>query len=694
MNCVMKHLNIPHLTLALVLLTALNSCQTTGVKYPEVSPIFGLAQPIHLTVEETPVTLIDYFSQRPEIDSFQTHESITWRYDTSAYTCYLSANKSSKLPKLTTLKVFISGVPYSILVRMHSLSLAKSVVLPMDTEQHANKSWIKLVDIKKHSIQVKTAEETYILAFWENFELAPRKVEDGLYEIPIPPFAKRNRRSYIRIYGATDQTEAPDLLIPLVKGKVVQDPRKLNRQDFQTNIVYFVMIDRFVNGKPENDAPLSDSSLVQEANFMGGDIKGITMKIQDGYFDSLGVNTLLISPVTQNPKDAWSLSASPDIKSSGYHGYWPVSSSQIERRFGDEKELQELLDAAHAHNMNVLLDYVPGYVHQDHSVYQLHPEWATSKGPRDSSMNAMSLTENKPSAWLAPYLPTLNLKDQLVTRAMADSALYWLKKFHFDGFGHYASEQVPPNYWRTLNTKIKNDLSIPQSRKVFQMKRSLHKHHLYTYTMDNDHLSAHANTYFYDVAVQALALPNGDMTKIADALNMNLHLFGFHNLMGNMSGNPDKQRIIKKADETSIKSSTDKDLELRYKDLKLLNALNMTIPGVPMLFYGDEFGLPGVGDPHHHKMMYFDLSKQEQEVFASVQSLTRTRRSSMALLYGDFSIVEATKDILVFKRSYFRESVYVVINKGQDPYVKDVNGQPFFTCGPMDYHIKFVYQDQ
>ena len=69
--------------------------------------------------------------------------------------------------------------------------------------------------------------------------------------------------------------------------------------------LYFMMVDRFNNGKTDNDFPVADNRIQPIANYMGGDFVGITDKIKSGYFKDLGMNTLWLSPITKNPKDAW-----------------------------------------------------------------------------------------------------------------------------------------------------------------------------------------------------------------------------------------------------------------------------------------------------------------------------------------------------------------------------------------------------
>ena len=95
------------------------------------------------------------------------------------------------------------------------------------------------------------------------------------------------------------------------------------------------------------------------------------------------MNTVWISPITANAEGAWglwqdSLRTQVSSKFSGYHGYWPVSCNQVDRRFGSRKAMTALTDGAHHRGMNVLLDYVGNHVHEDHPLMDVHRDWTTN----------------------------------------------------------------------------------------------------------------------------------------------------------------------------------------------------------------------------------------------------------------------------------------------------------------------------
>ncbi len=120
--------------------------------------------------------------------------------------------------------------------------------------------------------------------------------------------------------------------------------------------VYFMLTDRFYNGDPSNDKPLGrkqDGGPLR--SFMGGDLKGITMKIEEGYFRDLGVNVLWITPPIEQihgfTDEGWG-------KTYAYHGYWARDWTNIDPNYGTMMDLKELVKTAHKNGIRILLDVV------------------------------------------------------------------------------------------------------------------------------------------------------------------------------------------------------------------------------------------------------------------------------------------------------------------------------------------------
>lgn len=112
-------------------------------------------------------------------------------------------------------------------------------------------------------------------------------------------------------------------------------------------MIYQILIDRFNGGwatPPQNDI-----------TFLGGTLKGITDKLD--YIQSLGATAIWLSPFFANAEN-------------GYHGYHTVDYERIDPHFGTWKDLENLIDKAHAKNMKVIADFVPNHCHINHPFFQ------------------------------------------------------------------------------------------------------------------------------------------------------------------------------------------------------------------------------------------------------------------------------------------------------------------------------------
>jgi glycosidase len=532
----------------------------------------------------------------------------------------------------------------------------------------------------KTDITISTNITEGVYAYWNNFRIEAKKVGDN-YQILIPPFAKYEPRSHIRIFGYNKIAASNALLIPLAKGTVLTDPSKLNNSDWHSSTMYFMMVDRFVNGDTSNDKPVNDPSILAKAQYYGGDIKGITQKIKDGYFKELGINTIWVSPITQNPTDAWGQFEDPDTKFSGYHGYWPITSTSVDFRLGSSADVKEMLRIAHNNGLSVLLDYVANHVHEQHSVYQKNKDWATPLYLPDGSMNTERWDDERLTTWFDTFLPTLDLENQEVTDFMVDSALHWITEYDFDGFRHDATKHIPNNFWRTLNRKVKK-VSQEKGKYIYQIGETYGTHDLINSYIGSGLLDAQFDFNMYDNALPVFATEDESMTRLGEALEASLNTYGHHHLMGNISGNQDKPRFMSYADGTlnfntpwmeykriGWKQNIQVQDSIAYRKMAMFNAFNMTIPGIPIIYYGDEIGMAGAGDPDNRRMMRFEnLKKHEAGLQKEIANQIKTRNSNMALLYGNFKILENTDKVLTYKRKYFDNEVIVTLNKDNWTY--------------------------
>ena len=132
--------------------------------------------------------------------------------------------------------------------------------------------------------------------------------------------------------------------------------------------VYFLLTDRFVNGNTANDHSYNRgcdqngnvvSGMDERATFHGGDFAGLTSKIEEGYFEDLGVNAIWLSaPYEQIHGYLTGSNAVPTYAHYAYHGYYVLDYTQTDANFGTAEEFQTLVDTAHRHGLRVILDIV------------------------------------------------------------------------------------------------------------------------------------------------------------------------------------------------------------------------------------------------------------------------------------------------------------------------------------------------
>lgn len=543
---------------------------------------------------------------------------------------------------------------------------------------------ISTYQAKDGKLSIRTnAKPDKVVATWQNVVLPSSMVvtSDSIITINIPTEAAAMNRSYMRVWASNTNGISNDLLVPLAKGKVITDAASLDRHDKHRNILYSLMIDRFNNGNKLNDKKLNEADVLPIVDYMGGDIAGVTQKIRDGFFNNLGINTIWISPITQNPYDAWGLNAKPVTRFSGYHGYWPIYVTAIDERFGTDAELKEMLAVAHDNGLNVILDYVANHMHVNSPTLKKNPDWTTPAKTPDGRDNLELWDEFRLTTWFDKHIPTLDLERAEIYEPLTDSALYWVANYDFDGFRHDATKHIPEVYWRTLTGKMKSRFP---DKELYQIGETYGSPELINSYVKSGMLDAQFDFNVYDVATGAIAQPDGSMKSLAAVISNSLNTYGYHNLMGYITGNHDRPRYISLAggslsfDEDSKAAGWNREITVgdstSYDKLALLEAVMFTIPGVPTLYQGDEYGVPGGNDPDNRHMMNFDgYNARETAVKDKVKKLAALRTSNMALIYGDMIPLYADDNVMVFARNYMGNIALVGINKSDKEQVVDVS---------------------
>ena len=570
------------------------------------------------------------------------------------------------------------------------------------SENTDNKMFLHVYDYKSTSrystfifyleSKIKNANKSNIYAYLDN-KLLPQKfikINGKIIAVVIPNKllkGKQTLRAAVSVDGVVSN----------IQEHIIFDGKPTDNSHFNWNdaILYSIMIDRFYDGDKSINSFIKHDSLENKANYMGGDLQGIIDKINSEYFDSLGVNVIWISPVYDNPEEAFREYPAPHRYYSGYHGYWPISSQAVENRFGSFEKLKELVDTAHKHNIKILLDFVSNHVHKDHPFFKEHRDWFGKLELPNGKLNLRLWDEYRLTTWFEPYLPSFDYEGSKETlETMTDNAVWWLNQTGADGFRHDAVKHVPNIFWRTLTKKIKEKVAPLRNLDIYQIGETFGSYDLISSYVNNGQLSSQFNFNLYDVALPTFI--NSDLSF--DGLNKEMHktfsVYGNLHLMGNIMDSHDKNRFMSFADgdldvsqwsaaEIGWNNPPQVDNPENYKKLILYMAYMNTIPGIPVVYYGSEFGMSGASDPDNRRMMRFgnQLTKYEKETLKEVKNIINTRKNHSALRYGDFYTLIADESVYAYLRSDFNERLFVVINKSKEQKMVSVH-LPEFLKSP------------
>lgn len=577
---------------------------------------------------------------------------------------------------------------YNSLMTVGNLTSSKLPVLY--TKRSGGRNIVIGIENKADTIFVLWQNHLLDASFW--------KLDTNGILINVPGNSKKFMRSFIRVYAANQTGLSNEIMVPLHRGKVLTTPDKLERSDFHAMIMYFMMVDRFKNGNPSNDAPVNDPEIDPKVNFMGGDLAGINQALENGYFRELGINALWISPITQNPLKGYVEFPPPHRKFSGYHGYWPITLTTVDTRFGTSDELKQLVDDAHDADMNMILDFVAHHAHEDYPVFKIHPDWVTPLELPGNRKNIRIWDEQRLTTWFDTFLPTFDLSRPEVTEMVSDSALFWIKNYEFDGFRHDAAKHVPELFWRTLTRKLDHEVVLPDKRPVYQIGETFGSRDLVGSYISPGMLDAQFEFNLYWDIRSSFAYDHTSFRDLNYSLLQSFSYYGEHNLMGNITGNQDMPRVTSFAggaldpSEDATEAGWKRDIQVMdtngYRRLAMLHAFNMTIPGIPVIYYGDEFGMPGAGDPDNRRMMRFEgLNIHETNLKNTVAKLARMRAAYLALTYGDFRTIRVTDRTYVYLRSYFDQAAVVIFNKDKQPRKIEFSLPERFNASVLKSHF-------
>ena len=454
---------------------------------------------------------------------------------------------------------------------------------------------------------------------------------------------------------------------------------------WQDSTMYLIFTDRFLD--TDGDMPQSPIGEVNPiAGYLGGDFNGITTKIKEGYFERLGVNLLWLSPVYENTEQSWAGGDGVN-RFTGYHGYWPIDPLKTESRYGDaemgsDERLKELIEAAHEHGIRVLFDLVHNHVHEEHSYCKEHPSWCEVTCTCGSPGCAWEGPDGKPlTCQFASYLPDLNYRNHDILLRQIEDTLKLVERYDVDGVRVDAAKHMDHIIMRRLRQRL--DALEAQGAAPFYAVGET-----YTggdgYELIMRYVSDHELHGQFDFPllypIREVFGKEGSFRALEEAVRRSETAYGeAYTWMSPFLGNHDIPRFATESlgnDWDPWSSSLDVMAQgpassIEDAQWNLINRMSLgfafllTQPGIPLVYYGDEIGLAGSGDPDNRRMMDWEWNAAQRELFERVAALGRARQDQEPLRRGARRELYVDDTLYVYARHQGPgEVVIVAMNKG------------------------------
>lgn len=416
--------------------------------------------------------------------------------------------------------------------------------------------------------------------------------------------------------------------------------RVVPHQDWAEAVLYFVILDRFADGDPNNNRGVSRTA---KGTFHGGDLRGLRDQLDE--LAELGITALWITPVVTNIPGFVTGAGFPDW---GYHGYWADDFTSIDPRFGSEDELLALVDAARERGIAVLLDVVYNHVGYD-SRYERTPStrrWL--RIPADGTCGDDDVTS------CLAGLPDLRTEQAEVAEYLFEAHLGLARRVGLAGFRLDTVKHVAPEFWLEHRRRTRAELG-----EDFFLLGELwggDAEVLDPY-FAADSLDAGFDFGFAGSAI-AFAQGRGRVVAFDAYLSHRRNARQGYHLAHYLSSH----------DVPGALYQLGGDREL----FRLVAVLQLTVSGIPTIFYGEEVGRLGGEWPDNRSDMPWGERAilpgaglpRDEALRDLYRTLIRTRRDHPALWRGSHRGLVMEGDTYVFERRDHGDVVIVAINRG------------------------------
>lgn len=415
-------------------------------------------------------------------------------------------------------------------------------------------------------------------------------------------------------------------------------------------VVYQIFPSRFATTQPV-DKKLWYKAPVTPMDNLHGNLRGIIEHLD--YIKDLGIDVVYLTPI---------------FKSNSCHKYDTIDYYQVDPSFGTTEDLKELVQKSHERGMKVVLDAVYNHSGREFFAFQDILE----KGEKSRYLDWYFIDELPPKGeWgeipnfkcFGYYggMPKLNLKNPEVEKYITDVACYWIKECDIDGWRLDVGDEISHFFWKNFRKAIK---AVKKDMLIIG--------EIWHYAgdfLEGDEWDTVMNYPFYLNLIDLLADEKINVSQFVQNLG---YLKGRLNkkcypLMWNLIDSHDTARFLHLCNDNKKKQH-------------LAAAFQLLLPGMPMVYYGDEYAMPGANDPDCRRGMYWDEEYQDKEMYNWYKKLMQIRKTHACVVEGEMieTITNDDEDTIVMIRKSGEETIAMLFNCGSsvkefDEYAKKYN---------------------
>ncbi len=409
------------------------------------------------------------------------------------------------------------------------------------------------------------------------------------------------------------------------------------------------------------------SGSINNYDFFGGTLKGIEEKIP--YLKSLGVSVLYLNPI---------------FEARSNHRYDTGNYKKIDSLLGDDESFRSLVKSAKAAGISIILDGVFSHQGADSIYFNKYNNYDEigAYNSKDSKYYDWYTFENWPDNyecwWGVTDLPNVKEMNNTYLDYICkdnDSVIkHWMKQ-GIAGFRLDVADELPDEFIveirHAMDKVNKDNILIGEVWEDATNKVSYDKNRKY---FINSSLKSVMNYPFMETAVSFMKgyISSYQLQEFfykqlenypTEYFYSNLNLLDSHDRVRILTVLADSRDVNLIDDDEKFNHGIDRDKYLlAVSRLKALTVLQYTIPGIPIIYYGDEVGLYGYNDPYNRKT--YPWGNEDKSLFAHYEAIGKMRNESETIKKGTFKPLYAGLHSFVFERNYKKSKVIVAINRG------------------------------